>query len=352
MNNFKRLQIFFWNIDPGYFRLKHAFKTVLAIVIALWFVRHETYFTKAMTGLACGMSMQGMVAKSFRSRVVQVLLFDLAFFTAFITGLWVRDFPHLCAIVLVVLGFTVNYMRRFGLSNSVAPMKVWTLCFLAIVIPFQTKECWAPIYGFIIGLVAGALTLLLVFPDNYSKLFINNSNRLFKSLARGMNAFRQHILLPVQPRSIARLSFVRIRDVLHHLLDSNQTIVQSLAINEREKLIDGIMIQEYALIHAYNMIVDAYKTMLVKNYQLSPSKRLALSSIYKQFAVLLRSLTMSKDYSVTAKTCRISMAKITEKLSQEPLTDPALVMVFLNLKLSFSLLHENILRLQRGENAD
>ncbi|STX39365.1 hypothetical protein [Legionella feeleii] len=352
MNHFKRLQIFFWNIDPGYFRVKHAFKTVLAIVIALWFVRDETHFTKAMTGLACGMSMQGMIAKSFISRVVQVILFDLAFFTAFIMGLWVRDFPHLCPIVLVVLGFTVNYMRRFGLSDSVAPMKVWTLCFLAIVIPLQTKEWWTHIYGFIIGLVAGALTLLFVFPENYSKLFINNSNRLFKALARGMNACRRPILFPVPPRNIARLSFVRLRDMLHRLLDSNQTIVQGLAINEREKLIDGIMIQEYALIHAFNMMVDSYKTILVKNYQLSPSKRLALSSINRQFAALLTSLTMNKDYSVTAKTCRISMAKITEKLSQEPLTDPALVMVFLNLKLSFNLLHENILRLQRGENAD
>lgn len=351
MNNFKRLQIFFWNIDPGYFRLKHAFKTVLAIVIALWFVRNETHFTKAMTGLACGMSMQGMIAKSFTSRIVQVVLFDLAFFTAFILGLWVRDFPHLCAIVLVILGFTVNYMRRFGLSNSVAPMKVWVLCFLAIVIPLQTTESWAHIYGFIIGLVVGGLTLLFVFPENYSKLFVNNSNRLFKTLARGMNGFRRHILLPVQPKNIARLSFVRVRDVLNRLLDSNQTMVQSLAINEREKLIDGIMIHEYALIHAYNMMVDAYKIILVKNYQLSLSKRIALSAINKQFTTLLTSLTMSKDYSVTAKVCRISMEKITEKLGQEPLTDPALVMVFLNLKLSFNLLHENILRLMRSDNA-
>lgn len=141
------MRAFFWSMDPGHFQLKQSLKTILAILISLWLMRDEAMITKLMAGAAAGFSMQGVVARTWMMRITHVIFFMLINSVAFSLGLLVRESPVGTAITLVILGFLVNYIRRFGLENSLAPLMAWVLCFLATILPFQhTADAWNHTY--------------------------------------------------------------------------------------------------------------------------------------------------------------------------------------------------------------
>lgn len=336
-----------WGIDPGYFRLKHAFKTILAILIALWLMRDETSYVRAMVGLAAGFSMQGVVAKSYPTRIFQILALNLAYFCSFILGLLVRDSASGAAAVLVVTGFIANYARRFGLQTSVAPMMGWTLCFFATVLPFtDTAEIWEHIYGLIVALSVSALVNCLVFPENYPRLFVWNSNRLFRTLAQGMEELRQYVQGHQKKRAFERRAFVGIKHLLMHLLESNQAIEESDFSAEDNPLSD-ILIEQYALVNAYEMMLDAYELLGRNKQQLLKPAQDELNIIYKQFELLFASMVMKTDYSVLTGGATVPLPSLVKTLSRTPLTEPAMVLVLLNLKLSFNLLNRHAAKLLR-----
>lgn len=346
-----RLRDLLWDIDPGYFRLKHAIKTILAILITLYIVRNQSFVIMIVATIVCGFSMQPVIAPNFYGAVLRVLSFEFAYFCAFILGLSLRDSVDLRAIIFVILGFSVNYLRRFGLQNSLVPMMIWVLCFMATILPLGTlHQDLEPIYGLLTGLIVSALMLLLVFPDNYPRLFVNNSNRLFKAIAEGLTQIRRHVLKDDGNFDFERESFVQIKDSLDRLLGSNQKIEEQnqLITEEQRELIATILIHEYALVHAYNALIDAYRILRIHHYQLPQSVRVSLIMVNKHFASLFSSLAMSADYKVYCEKISVSLAKLNENLVRERLKDPGLVMVILNLKLSFNLFNQHIAALVRG----
>ncbi|WED42405.1 hypothetical protein [Legionella cardiaca] len=336
MLNFRRLRFFLWKIDPGYFCLKQALKTILAILITLWFVLDESTVTKAMAAMSCAMSMQGAFAKKFWWRVGQVILFDMLYFASFILGLSIRDSVDLKAVVFVLLGFTVNYCRRFGLQTNVAPFMVWLLCFVATILPFNSsKEAWMHINGLIIGLIVSACVMLVIFPENYRRLYVHNSNRFFQHLANGLNEIRRYLLDPDITFDSRRPILLRVKDSMNHLLASNRGIDQSDIFDEHQDgLVSEILICEYALTQAYTMMIDAYQDLRLHQHFWSPQIRLSLSLINKQLSQLFASVKMNESYLVKVKMVEISFSKFTQRVNQEKITDPHLLMAILNLNFS------------------
>ncbi|CEK11671.1 aromatic acid exporter family protein [Legionella hackeliae] len=354
MFNIKRLQSFFWEIDPGYFRLKHATKTIVAILITLLLVNNESMATKAMAGVSCAMSIQGSFAKHYFWRIGQIIFFDLLYFASFSLGLLIRDSANLKAIALVLLGFAVNYIRRFGLQTSIAPLMIWLLCFMATILPFNSSaEAWTHIHGLIIGLVVSALIMLVIFPENYRRLYIHNSNRFFKSLAQGFNEVRRYLLRANSPIDFQRLTFVRTKDSLNRLLESNQSIDQSDIFDEQqENLISELMICEYALAQAYIIMIDAYRNLRIHNHFLSKEVRLSLSVINKQLSRWFYSAQMDKSYKVSAKKIEVSFDKFMQKVNEEQITEPNLVIAVLNLNLSLRFIVQQFDKLLDSSHAN
>ncbi|MGQ3889932.1 hypothetical protein ACQUW5_12980 [Legionella sp. CNM-1927-20] len=350
-SRFKQIPILLWNIDPGYFNLKHALKTIFAILITLFLLNQEAFLTKVIGGLVCGFSMQGIVAKSYVERIVQVTLFNIIYFSLFLLGLYVRDFSNLKSIVLIFLGFGVNYIRRFDLQTSLAPMMMWILCFLATILPVNTTHAIVlHIYGVVIGLSVSALALLLVFPESYTRLFVYNSNRLFHLLALGMLDIERYLLSRSSMRPLDEKKFNQLKYHLTRLLDTNHALEQTVAVNKQQNKINNILTHQYALIHAYVLMIEAYRILKIHGYHLSNSVRSALGSINKQFSELLVSLKMHKDYSISGATKHILMDDLTEKLSQQQFIEPTIIMALLNLKLSFNLFNQHIAQLVRAND--
>ena len=336
-------------MDPGRFQLKQAAKTVLAILISLWLVRNDPIACQLMAGVASGFSMQGLVAKTLKSRLIHIIFF-LFFYTAvFALGLLVRDTPIHTAITLVILGFVVNYIRRFGLERSLSPFMAWLLCFLATVLPFtKTADAWVHFYALIVGLVVAGLVTLCVFPENYPRLFIKNSKHFFNTLSLGMRESRRFLLQEMEGVKFESLPFTTIKDVLRKLIDTNQVMQHSAVFKGYENRINHILIHQYAFFNAYSMMLDAYACLCRRQFTLSLKNRLALARFTKDLADFFAVVTVGKDYIVLKAKCKVP--KFTFKLDISEAENSAQTLLILNLKLSFDLFHQQTLGLLK--NAD
>ncbi|WP_133130971.1 hypothetical protein [Legionella yabuuchiae] len=349
MRAINSFRTFFWNIDPGYFNVKLATKTILAIVISLWLVRDEPMLTKMLAGIGSGFAMQGVVAKSTRFRALHVLTFDAFYFAVFSLGLMVRDSQVWTAIILTMLGFLVNYIRRFGLEKSIAPFMVWILCFLATILPFNgAQEAWGNIYGLLVGLGVSAGVILFVFPDNYRQLFLNNTNLFFHSLSEGMNQLRTNILLDNPIDDFNELPFVRIKLVLKQLADLNQTIIHSSAFQQEETKLSYITADLFALINAYSLAVDACHVLWQKHLSLPAPTRLALSLMCKQCAKFFSFLYINSDFVIQKTSDYRFSPNLGERLGKIPSVESDLIIILLNFKLSFELLNQSAAKLLRN----
>ncbi len=319
-------------------------------MLSLLIATGEPALTKLIAGTASGFSMQSIDAKTWYARLVKVIGFGFVFFASFSLGLIVRDSVNWTAITLVAMGFIVNYMRRFGLENSVVPMRVWVLCFLATILPFaHADEAWEHVQGLMIGLSV-TVCIMFVFPDNYSRLFRTNSMRFFKTLAQGLREIRQYVLIPDLHAKFDDLPFVHTKMTLMQLIDCNQTIEQSPIFAGEEKQISDILAHQYALHSAYSLMVDAYHRLWLCKYQISRSSTLILSQMNRLSANLLSEMIMRKDFTVYSESGRVSLPNLAKRLGRISPSDPILVMALLNLKLSFDLLDKHIEKLLQNSD--
>lgn len=336
-----------WNIDPGYFRLKHASKTIVAILITLWLMRNEALPFQLMSGIVSGFSMQGVVEKAGLLRISQIIILNVVYFLSFVLGLVVRDSVNGTAITLVILGFVVNYLRRFGLQTSIAPMMAWSLCFFATTLPFaNTGVVWDHSYAVVTALIVSALVNAFIFPENYQRLFVVNSNRLFNALAQGMHEIRRNLVSSDQIDAFQSSVFVGITEDMSHLLESNQTMEEDESFVKRSPNVGDILLQQYALVHAYMMMLDTYRTL--NKALLSSEERLVLSELYEKFEHAFLSMKMRKDYEIISSDVWISLSSLGKKLTRAPA--PESIIVLLNLKLGFNLFNRHIAHLQRLSN--
>lgn len=353
MPSISQARTYFWNIDPGYFKLKHGFKTILAIALSLWLVNDGTTVTKLMAGTASGFAMQGAVAKTWTRRFLQVMVLDCIYFLAFTLGLVVHDAPDLTAVTLVLLAFIANYMRRFNMEWSVAPLTVWTLCFLATILPVDdVHEAWRHLSAVLVGFAVSAGIILLIFPENYPRLFINNANRFFHLLGQGLQEMRAYLLMPPEAVDFSRLPFVVTRQGLTALLDSSQAMQLGMVLVKNERMIHTLLTGEYGLLHAYSQLIEAYHVLFINQYRLPLPARLAICHLTRQYAHFIADLEVGKQFDIVVLHQMSPIPNITKQLRDLPLVDPAIVTALLNMKLGFELLHYQLTKLDGGNNGN
>jgi hypothetical protein len=333
---------FFWQIDPGYFRLKLAFKTVLAIVLSLWWTHNQTMITQLMAATATGFSMQGVVAKDFYRRVFQVLILSVSYFAAFMLGLWARESTLFTSLVLIGMAFVVNYCRRFHLRYSTAPMMVWMLCFIATVLPFPSREvAISHIDGLIKGLSVSALVLLFVWPENYKRLFRQNSTFYFsllcdhyRSCARWLATIQvAEELLPVKS----------MREELSYPLESNRKLETSQTLTRNNPQMLNATAQEHALNQAFFLLTEALLNLQRKKEFLPPTLIPLLVDILNHAAKLFEELDMDKNLKLSGNVDqRISMKSLNQQLSELDITEPQVVMNLMNIKMAIQLINQHI----------
>ena len=341
-----------WDIDPGYFRLKHAIKTIGAILITLRFMQHETLSLQLMACIITGFSMQGVVEKALSLRLVQIIALNSIYFLSFLLGLVVRDSANATAIALVFLGFTVNYLRRFGLQTSMAPMMAWSLCFFATTLPLpETRDVWSYFYAVVIALIVSASVNAFLFPENYHRLFIINSNRLFQALAQGMHEIRRQLVqIHQNNKQIERDAFessalTNLSKTMSALLDSNQSIAEDSFFAKKYPHMEYVLLQQYALVNAYLMMLDTYRSL---DFLLLSQERREISRLYQQFARLFASMVMGNNCDILSNDVLVPLTSFGKKTTYSPVFES--IIILLNLKLGFSLFNRHIAHLVKHKN--
>lgn len=333
---------FFWQIDPGYFRLKLAFKTMLAIFISLWWTRDQVMITQLMAATASGFSMQGVVAKDFYRRIIQVFVFSISYFLAFMIGLWARDTTLHTSLVLIGMAFVVNYCRRFNLRYSIAPMMVWMLCFLATVLPFPSRAvAISHIDGLIKGLIVSASVLLLVWPENYKRLFCQNSIFYFSILRDNYRICARWLSTILINGEV--LPVKTMREELTSPLESNRTLEASQTLSRNNPRMLNATSQQHAFNQAFFLLTEALLSMQRKKELIPlPLVPLLVDLLY-QTARLFDNLSMDKNLRLTGDIDqRISVNKLNQRISELDITEPQIVMGLMNIKMSIQLINQHI----------
>ena len=260
----------------------------------------------------------------------------------------VSDSPYLTALTLVIIGFFANYIRRFGLENSFAPLMIWMLCFLATILPLaNSKEDYDHMGALVLGFLVSGMVSLLVFPENYSSLLIKNSNLFFHTLSTGFSEIRRYLLGFGQEQDFKVFPFVRVKKDLTDLMDINQTL-QHLTAASSKKRLNHILFHQYGLLNAYILMLEAYQSLTRIPKPLALSTRLHLIRVNKKFAEVLGAIKMQKDWKmITQQELRLMMPLSYPKA---PLPkEPALIIALLNLKLGFDMAKKHLRELMQGE---
>jgi hypothetical protein len=225
----------------------------------------------------------------------------------------------------------------------VAPFMFWMVCFMATVLPFQSSsQAMRNFYSLLVGLAVSASVLLFIFPKNYSRLFISNTNRITQLLGKGMEEVRRYLLKQRGINNFDDLPFVKIVGSLNQMLSSNQGIEDNGIFHEQQKIIDNSLIHFYVLVNAYTMMLESYRVIHKRSFSLSRSTIYRLSIMSKAFSRLYYSIKINSEFSFEYTEQQINLPLMSKIFEGESLTEPALIIALMNLNLSFNLMNYHI----------
>lgn len=342
MGILRRVKTTVWIFDPGYLNLKQALKAILSILMVLYVLRKESFLIIVLSALVTGMALQGVVAKKWTAKLIQALLFDALYFAMTTLGFLIRHHPHWVTVILVLLGFLLNYLRRFGLEKSMMPISAWVLCFIPTIYPFNTVDSFWPYgQGVLLGLLISLVVLLFIFPDNERRVFIKNANLLFENLAQGLQEMRFALLQGLEQKKFADFPFVARKTKLDKLMDANLGMQTWDSLSPNDPL-PRLLRQQYALVHAYAFLLQIFYGLWQSQPVLARSTKLALCYMSKKMAQQFSNAYVNEKGDVLNRGGPLLLSRNLNLVS----TDPQLVMILINFKLSFDLLlkHGNFLQ--------
>jgi hypothetical protein len=333
-----------WQVDPGCFRLIHAVKTLIAISICLWIYSDASLLEKLFAGVASGFSIQGIDASTRKMQIVQIILSALAYSVTFLLGIFVSFSGMLTTITLMLLGFSVIYVRRFGPLFTYGPMLAWVFCFLATILPIESfSQGLNNIDGLIAGLIIAAFIYLFILPENHINLLLKNSQLFYQELAQGLLLAKKSIHLNINQADFDKQFFSNSKNNLLNLTSINQSINQYLLTSSIERNASRLITSQYTMLKAYSMLVEAFHGLL-------KSEKKIPDSIHHPLAILLDTLskTLSKVQFNSNLECmglplelEAYFDKLNHVLTNIHLDDNQLIIALLNMKLSLRLLNKN-----------
>jgi len=130
-----RFRYFVLAVDPGMMQLKHAAKTVLAVVIALEAFRFLQSREALYAGMGAGFLMQSTAGNERRTRQISMAYMGAASVIAVGLGSILSGQHVAKQLLLVGAAFAAFYVRRFIPGKAMFPMFAFVLTLLATVQP-------------------------------------------------------------------------------------------------------------------------------------------------------------------------------------------------------------------------
>ncbi len=287
----------YWQYDPGLFRLKHAAKTVLAVLLAVAVFSKFGMITRVTAGIAAGFSIQGVVGETTKNKLISLVIADICFLGAYLIGASVRPYPLLSGIFLTLLAFFVMYVRRFGPRFSTFPLLVWAVGFLATVLssPNDTNLILHGI-AMIIGFLISGGILLAVFPENKRYLFYDNIAIFLSHYADVFSWLKQQTQFIQKPQAFSAQTHVKKSELLH-LMQLNETIA-SITVTlspGRQNRLNKLVVWQFSLTKALAIIFEGFETLHRESKILPKNASAQLNALMTWLTRYINSIAINKN---------------------------------------------------------
>lgn len=338
-----------WEEDPGYFRLKHSCKTVIAILLIGIVAYPAPMLVKLFAALSAGFSMQAIVGDTRRAQVKFILLAFPAYFLCFMFGYLSQANDLLSSGLLVVLGFLAVYLKKYGPAFNFAPVNAWVFAFLGIILPITVQNQWLVFGSVILGFIISALIFLFLFPELKSKLFYSNINKFFKEYSLILQ-WLAHILIHKIDLEQFQLNRENYKNYLFRLTVVNGDISQNIASSAKGSIarMYPIYVKQYALAKVLSLIMEAFATLVMQNKSLTDNVRSHLFTVFAIYATAISNIDVKHSHSNYQQVLNtlVIMEKYLEDFQElillSVLTEQQPMIPLINLNLGLRLIFNNI----------
>ncbi|MDQ6676312.1 MAG: hypothetical protein M3Z09_03350 [Acidobacteriota bacterium] len=157
--------------DPGLSQLKHAAKTVLALVIALEVCRWMEPRGTLYAGLSAGFLMQSTAGSARRTRQISMASMGAASTLAVAIGSLLASSAWAKEALLVAAAFAAFYVRRFIPGKAMFPVFAFVLMLLATLQPGGTGRAATMMTAVAVGFASAYIVFFYVLPDGTTRAF-------------------------------------------------------------------------------------------------------------------------------------------------------------------------------------
>lgn len=287
-----------WEADPGYFRIKQACKTILAILIIMAITYSMPLLVKILSAMAAGFSMQAIVGDGRKQQFEFIVTAFPIYFLCFFIGHFSIANVWLSNLVLIVLGFFAIYLRKFGPAFNFAPIIAWSFAFFGIILPINNAEPWLLAACLCFGLIVSALVYLLVLPERKNKLYYSNLNVFMQDYASILQ-WLAHQLIHKPELKQFQIQKDEYKMHLFQLTLVNGEIAQGQinADSPSGEMMKQLYTTQYALAKVMSMILEGFENSLQQNLTLSDTVRSHLFTAIAIYAAALSNLNIQENVS-------------------------------------------------------
>lgn len=330
-----------WEKDPDFFRIKHATRTVVAVIIATLLFYRSNIIAQVYAGIAAGFSIQGITGEKWQDKLILIICADICYYLAITLGTLVNQNIYLEGITLTLLAFIVLYVRRFGDRFTFFPIQIWVFCFFGVIFPvtsmhFFFRNSIALVVGFIVALFC----YFVLFPENLFKSFHKNLPKFFSSYVLSLQWLKNSLQVKMNYKDFSRqIEQYKWHDL--NLMRANQSILETFTNtdNPKTKYLTNLYIIQFSIMKALTMIIESFERMNRENIRFSETTLKKLNKLFETFIALLSSIE-NKAFIDNANT---ELQSFKEYLAQCELTNNTKIVILLNIHLGFQLLLKNLL---------
>ena len=287
----------FWEEDPGFFRLKQAFKTVIALLLLGIITYTMPQFAKFFSALAAGFAMQAIVGDTRKQQIKFILLAYPIYLLCFFLGYFTKTNILLSSVFLVALGFLAIYVKKYGAAFFFAPIIAWCFAFLATILPVYSLSIGMLIFYMLLGMLIGALVYLFIFPELKSSLFDSNLRKFFHAYAMTLQWLAYLLVHKTDVVEFQRKREQH-KNYLFRLTMVNGDIMQNnCKNNETITRMNKLYIKQYALAKISSMIMEALDLIIREKIEISDDVRSHLFTVFAIYATAIANIDIQQTHS-------------------------------------------------------
>lgn len=267
----KKLYNRYWQYDPGMFRLKHAFKTVLGVSLSVFIFIKAGLIIKVLAGFAAALSVQGVYGERWQTKLISLLIADITFMAIYFLGAISKPFPIMVAVVFVILAFFVMYMRRFGQRYVMFPVFAWVFCFLATILPqADVHTILLHELVLIVVFIVSGMVFLLIFPENKPRLFYKSIAAFLSNYSASLQ-WLQGLLKQSRPPKNFPIQIRAHKQPLAQNEEFSRSIAETVKSKSTGVLnrIAKVSIWQFAMMKALSIVLEGFHMIHRNNITLS-----------------------------------------------------------------------------------